>query len=218
MIVDSVAGWPPAVSAYPNRLVNISDLRTAAGVIHAGGIVAYPTESCYGLGCDPRRHQTVRRLLRIKRRHWRHGLILIAARPRQLARYIDRGETKALKRALDSWPGPRTWLMPARPGVSAWLTGGNAKVAVRITAHRGAAALCNYARLALVSTSANRHGRPAAKTVAAVHSEFADEVDYVLAGSLGGDAYPSEIRDAVSGELIRPGQGGKDNEWPSVQT
>jgi len=195
---------PDPESALPASGVEKSDLRKAAEVIRAGGIVAYPTESCYGLGCDPRQHAAVRRLLRLKRRCREQGLILISARLQQLLRYIDCDEHQ-LKRAVSAWPGPVTWLMPARDGVSCWLTGNNPGIAVRVTAHRGAAALCQYTGIALVSTSANRHGRPPAESAAAVHREFGDNVDYVLAGNLGGSAKPSEIRDVVTNRVVRSG-------------
>lgn len=185
--------------------MNVADLKAAADVIHAGGIVAYPTESCFGLGCDPRQHKAIHRLLRIKRRRWQHGLILIAARLQQLMRYIDHKEQQALARASAAWPGPYTWLMPTRPNVSSWLTGRHATIAVRVTAHRGAAALCNYSRLPLISTSANRHGRPPARSAKAVYREFGDEVDYVLIGNLGKEVRPSQIRDAKTNQIVRDG-------------
>jgi len=184
--------------------VDTNDLKTAAEVIKAGGIVAYPTESCYGLGCDPRQHDAVRRLLHIKRRRWQHGLILISAKLPQLLRYID-CDAQQLHKAAISWPGPVTWLMPVRPGVSRLLTGQNSAIAVRVTAHRGSAALCNHAGIALVSTSANRHGRPPAKSAKAVYREFGDNVDFILSGNLGGRASPSEIRDVITDRVTRSG-------------
>lgn len=183
--------------------MNIADIKTAAEIIHSGGVVAYPTESCYGLGCHPGHHHAIQRLLDIKRRHWRQGLILIAARLQQLKKYIDCDQKQALKRAVDAWPGPYTWLMPCRPRVSEWITGQHRSIAVRVTAHRGAAALCNYSRLALISTSANRHGRPAARSAKAVRREFGDELDYVLVGNLGKQQKPSQIRDAVTNQILR---------------
>lgn len=179
-----------------------AQLEHAATVIHGGGIVAYPTESCYGLGCDPRRSASVRRLLRIKRRHWRQGLILIGAQLKHFDRYTDLSST-LLDKARDSWPGPYTWLLPAWPRVSPWLRGEHDSVALRITAHRGAAALCQHVGGALVSTSANRHGRPPALSAAAVRREFADQVDYVLPGRLGGATNPSMIQDARTGTILR---------------
>jgi len=121
-----------------------------------------------------------------------------------LARYIECDEQQ-LQQAAETWPGPVTWIMPSRPGVSRWLTGDNHGIAVRITAHSGAAALCSHARTALVSTSANRHGRSPARSAGAVYREFGDSVDFVLAGNLGGGARPSEIRDIVTRRIIRNG-------------
>ncbi len=179
-----------------------SELKTAAEVIRSGGIVAYPTESCYGLGCDPMQHRAIRRLLRIKRRQWQQGLIIIAARLQQLLRYLESDPGQA-KRVGAEWPRPVTWLMPVRPGVSRWLIGTNPAIAMRVTAHPGAAALCNHARTALISTSANRHNRLPARSAKAVYREFGDEIDFILAGNLGGQVNPSEIRDAVTNQVLR---------------
>lgn len=110
-----------------------------------------------------------------------------------------------MQRAAAAWPGPVTWLMPARRGVSRWLIGEHPRIAVRVTAHRGAAALCNHAGTAIVSTSANRHGHPPARSAGGVRREFGECVDYVLAGNLGGSPKPSEIRDVVTGRIIRSG-------------
>jgi len=180
-----------------------ADLETAAAVLRAGGIVAYPTESCYGLGCDPDNHGAVRRLLRLKRRDWRQGLILIADHADRLQRYLAPLPAPVSARLDASWPGPFTWLVPARPRVSPWLRGDHDSLAVRVTAHRGASTLCRAARRAIVSTSANRHGRPPALSAAAVRREFGAELDYILVGALGGQSRPSRICDAVSGALIR---------------
>ena len=183
-------------------MVKRDQIEAAAEVIRSGGVVAYPTESCYGLGCDPRQHKAVRRLLRIKRRQWQQGLILIAARVNQILRYID-CEQQLLARANQRWPGPVTWLLPTHPGTSRWITGVHPTIAVRVTAHPGAAALCSQARIALVSTSANRHGHPPAKSSGAVYREFGDELDFVLSGNLGGSERPSEIIDARTHRVVR---------------
>lgn len=184
--------------------MNREDLRRAARVIADGGIVAYPTESVYGLGCDPRRHDTLRRLLHLKRRAPELGLILIAADERQLDPHVDFEHAPGIKRARATWPGPYTWLLHAREDVSPWLRGNHETLAVRVTAHAGAAALCRHARSALVSTSANRHDHPPARSAAAVRREFGAAVDFILQGNLGGLTAPTEIRDAVTGRIVRP--------------
>lgn len=166
--------------------------------------MAYPTESCYGLGCDPRCHPAVRRLLHLKRRRWEQGLILISDELKCLLRYID-CDKRQLRQAKAVWPGPVTWLVPARSGVSRWLTGTHSTIAVRVTAHLGAAALCKHAGMALVSTSANRHGRLPARSAAAVYREFGDGVDFILAGNLGDRKDPSDIRDLMTNQMVRGG-------------
>lgn len=182
-----------------------NELEQAARVLRRGGIVAYPTESCYGLGCDPRRHAAVRRLLHLKQRRCDKGLILIADRIERLSPYLQPLSREILAKVSTTWPGPSTWLLPVRKPVSRWLRGDHPTLAVRVTAHPGAAALCRYTRGAIVSTSANRGGRPPARSAAAVIHEFGNRIDYVLPGNLGRLKRPTEIRDAQTDAVIRPG-------------
>lgn len=179
-------------------------MRRAVRVLRAGGVIAYPTEAVWGLGCDPLQGAAVARLLQLKARSPARGLILIAADFEQLHPYVIPTEAM-LARALPSWPGPVTWLMPARRDVPDWLTGAHDTLAVRITAHPPAAALCAAFGGALVSTSANRSGRAPARSRLAVQRAFGNALDYVLPGPLGGHAKPSTIRDARSGRTLRPG-------------
>lgn len=180
----------------------------AAEVIRAGGVVAYATEYCFGLGCNPLDRAAVMRLLRIKRRPPGKGLIVIAASPEQLAPYV----AEFPPRVLASWPGPFTWLVPARPGVPGWLTGMSARIAVRVTAHAQAAALCRAAGMAITSTSANRSGQKPARSYRDAVRRLRAEVDYVLPGFVGKARAPTAIRDALTGELIRPGRDETANE------
>lgn len=167
-------------------------------------MVAYPTEGCYGLGCDPRDVRAVQRILRLKRRHWRQGMILIGAHWHHIAPWVDASETDALARARQTWPGPHTWLLPTGSGVSRWVRGEHDTIAVRITAHPLAAALCRQFRSAIVSTSANRHGGPPARTSGQVRHLFDRRIDVLLDGALGGSSGPTDIRDARTGEVVRP--------------
>lgn len=180
-------------------------LRAAARCLHAGGVIAYPTEAVYGLGCDPLDGDAVSRLLDIKQRPHAQGLILIGAKFSQLAPYIGPVSKSVIRHVRDSWPGPVTWLLPAAPGVPYWLSGAHMTIAIRVTAHPVAAALCRAAGYALVSTSANRHRRPAARTALQVERHLGAELDYVLTGKVGPRKHPSEIRDALSGRVVRPG-------------
>ena len=182
-----------------------ADLQAAAEALRAGGVVAYPTEAVYGLGCDPHNRTAFARVFELKQRPPTQGVLLIAAEFAQVEKYIDKARvpTDALARARATWPGPHTWIFPRAAGVPDWIAGGHAGIALRVTAHPLAAALCRTFGGALVSTSANRHGEPPARTAAQVRSAFGDQLGYILDGAVGGQERPTPIRDAISGELIR---------------
>lgn len=178
-----------------------ANLRRAARILANGGIIAYATESVFGLGCNPRDPVAVRRLLKIKRRPVARGLILIAADITQLQPYV--GELPP--QVLASWPGPYTWLVSPRAETPRWITGHHARIAVRVTAHPQARALCLAAGMALVSTSANRSGRVPVRHYREALHRLGSQVDYILPGRVGGRRKPTPIRDAISGELVRAG-------------
>ncbi|MGM0593160.1 MAG: L-threonylcarbamoyladenylate synthase [Pseudomonadota bacterium] len=180
-------------------------LRTARRTLEGGGIIAYPTEAVYGLGCDPLDPQAVMRLLGLKQRPWQKGMILIASRQSQLTPFLQPiGAT--LQQKLDAtWPGPVTWLLPARPEVPYWLRGAHQTLAVRVTAHPLAAALCDAFGGPIVSTSANLAGHEPARSPLTVQRELGEQVDYILHGELGDSDKPTEIRDAATGHIIRAG-------------
>jgi L-threonylcarbamoyladenylate synthase len=178
-------------------------IRRAGAVILAGGVVAYPTEAVWGLGCDPLDAEAVARILALKERPVSMGLILIAATIEQLEPWLEPVDREVRARVMATWPGPVTWVLPAQDWVPAWLHGGRGTLAVRVTAHAQSAALCHAAGRAIVSTSANRSGRPAARSGVQVRRWFGDELDFILGGATGGLERPSEIRDAISGRPIR---------------
>lgn len=178
-----------------------SPLRHAAQVLRQGGIVAYATEYCFGLGCDPFNRTAVLRLLRLKVRSVKKGLIVLAADREQLTPYVQ--NIPALVDA--SWPGPHTWLMLPRPATPGWIRGQHAKIAVRVTAHAQAQALCHAAGMAIVSTSANRSGETPAREYRDVLRRFGNAVDFIVPGFVGTTHAPTPIRDAVTGKLVRPG-------------
>ncbi len=177
-------------------------LRRAAQIVRAGGIIAYPTEAVYGLGCAPDNELAVLRLLAIKHRSIDKGLILIAADFEQLTPYIGNISTAIHQKIDTTWPGPVTWLLPKAEHTPNWLCGKHDKIAVRVTAHPIAAALCRCCGSALVSTSANLDGRPPARSSLAVRRKLAG-VDMIVHGATGGLAQPSRIIDALSDTLIR---------------
>ncbi len=167
-----------------------------------GGLIAYATESCFGLGCDPANRRAVKRLLRLKGRPQSKGLILVGADVDQFKRYLQPLPT-ALAAQLDTWwPGPNTLLLPASRRCPRDLRGAHAKLAVRVTAHPQTARLCRALGMALVSTSANRAGQHALKTATACRRAFGEQIR-ALPGRIGRRKRPSRIFDPASGDIFR---------------
>jgi L-threonylcarbamoyladenylate synthase len=183
--------------------LNVWHIRQAARVARCSGVIAYPTEAVYGLGCLPWSEPAVERVLRLKRRSRGQGLILIASRLEQiepLVRFagIDRD------RVLAAWPGPVTWILPPSHRVPEWVLGRHEGVAIRLTAYPPARLLCDLAG-PLISTSANPAGHAPARSAFRVRAYFPGGIDYVVPGTSGGQRAPSEIRDARSGAVLRKG-------------
>ena len=189
--------------AEPDPLAATFRLRHAGRLLRAGAVVAYPTEAVWGLGCDPQDAAAVARLLVLKGRPWDKGLILIAATPDCLDGYLADDPAALPADVRESWPGPATWLLPAGPAAPAWITGRHPSLAVRVTAHPLAAALCRAFGGPLVSTSANPAGHPPARSALAVRRAFGDRLDLILNGPLGGLERPTPIRDARTGRYLR---------------
>ena len=182
-------------------MISFMHLRQAAQIIHQGGVIAYPTEGVFGLGCDPDCHAAVLRILTLKERDVAAGLILIAADRGQLNDWIN--PTTDEENALSGSEQAVTWVVTANPHCPDWITGGRPTCAVRITQHPIAAALCREAGQPLVSTSANRHGQTAATSALTVRRLFARDIDFILPGSTGAATGPSEIRLAGTGAVLR---------------
>jgi L-threonylcarbamoyladenylate synthase len=176
----------------------------AARILRGGGVIAYPTEGVWGLGCLPLAAPAIERILTIKRRAPAKGFLLIASSVAQLEPFVLMPSGPVAQRIAASWPGPVTWVLPAREAVPWWLTGGRNSVAVRVTAHPTARRLCERVGQALISTSANISGRPPLKQVLVLRRELGGLLDYLLPGQLGGLDGPTEIRDATTGQVVRP--------------
>ncbi len=186
-------------------MVARTTIAEAVAALQRGGVIAYPTEAVWGLGCDPRDEAATLRLLALKQRDVDKGLILIAAAEAQLASFIDMAALDAAQRdaVRASWPGPHTWIVPASAAAPRWITGAHAGIAVRVSAHPPVVELCRDYGGALVSTSANRAGEPAAHAIAQLDPRIVEGVDAVLAGETGGLERPTDIRDARTGAALR---------------
>ena len=178
-------------------------LRAAVNTLAGGGLIACPTEAVWGLSCVPDDRRAVLRLLQVKQRDWRKGLILVAADFEQLLPYVELPSNNAMKRATATWPGPATWVFPAAPELPPWISGEQDTIAVRVTAHPVLRELCQRLGGPLVSTSANPAGREPARSATQVRLYFKDRVDVLVPGALGGLAKPTTIRDVATGHILR---------------
>lgn len=177
----------------------------AAALLSDGGVIAYPTEAVFGLGCDPHDRTAFERLFALKERPPTQGVLLIAADFDQVRPYIalDAVPPAVMATVHASWPGPNTWVFPRSDRVPSWVAGAHEGIALRVTAHEPAAALCRAFGGALVSTSANPHGSPPARDLATLQLYFGDNLDGAMDAPLGDASRPTTIRDALSGAIIR---------------
>lgn len=189
----------------------MSDLqiKKASQVINAGGVIAYPTEAVWGLGCDPQNREACLALLQIKQRPVEKGMILVAGSITQFEPLLAPLSSEQRAKLEHSWAnqddsGPVTWLVPdVLAQVPWWIKGEHGSVALRVSTHPLVRQLCLAVGSALVSSSANVAGARPARTRLRVEQTLGAKLDYVLPGALGGATQPSQIIDLNSGQLIR---------------
>ncbi len=183
----------------------MANIEQCVEALKKGDVIAYPTESVFGLGCDPDDEEAIKKLLAIKHRDKAKGLILVAADFSQLANYVDLEllSDEALSKIKATWPGPVTWVVPCRSNVSTWVTGEFSTIAVRVSDHPDVQALCRAYGKPITSTSANLAGFEPYKTFDEVRLHLGQKVESILEGVVGGREKPTEIRDAASGAVIR---------------
>ncbi|MCG8380099.1 MAG: Sua5/YciO/YrdC/YwlC family protein, partial [Proteobacteria bacterium] len=162
----------------------------AVGVCKEGGIIAYPTEAVFGLGCLPVYEHAVRRILKLKYRSVKKGLIVVASEIEQLESYVEFSSISDISDIKSSWPGPVTWLIPVSKYTPSWLTGSHESLAVRVSAHPVVRLLCEKLG-PIVSTSANPQGAIPARTSQRVRSYFRNNIDYICPGRIAGAANPT---------------------------
>ena len=183
-----------AIAGWRRNLVSV--------YLSGDGVIAYPTEGVWGLGCLPSSSHAVARILALKKRNWEKGLLLVAAHISQFEDYLV-GLDKDKRGELESnWPGPITYLLPDNGVAPRWVVGNNSTVGLRVSDHPVICALCE-ATGPLVSTSANVTGHPAALTSLQVRQYFGAGVDHLVPGQLGNLNGPSVIKHLETGEQIR---------------
>ena len=173
----------------------------AADALLAGGVVAYPTEGVYGLGCMPDDDDAVLRLLTIKRRSASKGLILIAAEPAMFKGWVAADD---LSRLPDADPQrPITWIAQPGPRTGPLLRGEHSGIAIRVAGNPVAAELTRAVDSPITSTSANVSGRPVVRNKFQLRRTFDRLVDFIVPGDCGPATGPSEIRVLASGQTLR---------------
>lgn len=179
-------------------------LHCARRVVLSGGVIAYPTEAVWGLGCDPWDEEAVERILELKERPMEKGMILVASSVEQVRFLLDPLPKAQQDEALKHWPGPVTCLLPdIHQQIPEWVRGKHASIAVRVSDHPVVRALCEATGMPLVSTSCNPAGRQPARYIWQVRKYFGDTLDRIVPGDLGGRRQPSKILDIVTGQQLR---------------
>jgi L-threonylcarbamoyladenylate synthase len=174
-------------------------------IFQLGGVIAYPTEAVFGLGCDPDNPEAIKKLLSIKKRPVEKGLILLASNFTQLMPYLDMSQLSPaqIETILSRWPNGITQVLPANPAILSLLTGRFTTIAVRITDQSDVAALCEQTGKPIVSTSANLSGNEPARTWQTLDAKLVPMIDYVVKGDTLAYLQPSKIINGLTGEIFR---------------
>jgi len=190
--------------ANSNRVIDVTE-QTAVDVFLNGGIIAYPTEAVFGLGCDPENDAALTRLLALKQRSPDKGLILLAGEFKQLLPYINQDalSPEVIERMLARWPDGVTQVVAKHHALSPLLSGVFDSIAIRITSQPDVVALCKAVNRPIVSTSANLSGLAPANDWQSLDPQLLSQIDHVIKGETLGFDKPSTIIDAISGKIFR---------------
>ena len=183
------------------------DIAEVAAAVRRGGVVAFPTETFYGLGADPGQDAALREVLRLKGRTADQPLLLLAASLDQVAPWVRTIPPGFDRLVAQFWPGALTLVLPAAPGVPEPLIGRGGGVAIRLTSQPQARRLILACGTAITGTSANPTGRPPAESAAQVRAFFGSELAAVLDGGTTAGGQPSTLLqlDTHGARLLRAG-------------
>lgn len=185
-------------------------LHRVARALQHGAVIAYPTDTIWGLGCAPLNHTAVSRIQRLKKRPSNKGLILLGSSPEQFSRFVDLSSIQTmLDKAHEKPDKPETWIVAAASHCPTWLTSSDHSLALRITDKPLVHALCSTLQCPLISTSANLSGQPSARNSLQVRRRFQAELDFIVDdpyqhSSLNANASASRIIDLRTGKILRP--------------
>jgi len=178
----------------------------AIAVLNRGGIIAYPTETFYGLGVRFDMPGSLRKLYELKKRPREKAMPVVIGSRQFLPHLVLEEWLREIPSAAQSlmeefWPGPVTILFPAKPGLSEYLTAETGLIAVRVPGESFALHLAAKARFAVTATSANLSGTPPADSADAVLSSFGNAIDLLIDGGRTPGGMPSTIVDASAKPL-----------------
>ena len=184
-----------------------ADIAAAARVLRCGVLVAFPTETVYGLGADASNPAAVARIYAAKGRPASHPVIVHIASAAEAPRWASAFPRAAQRLAAEFWPGPLTLVLPRAAGVPDTVTGGQDTVALRVPSHPVALALLSAFGGGIAAPSANRYGKVSPTRAEHVRAEFGAELDCVLEGGDCEVGLESTIVSLVGGvpRLLRPG-------------
>lgn len=174
-----------------------------AEIMRQGGVIAYPTEAVWGLGCDPFNQSAVQKILKLKARPVEKGLILVAGKPCHLLDWTKKLSLESANRLTSKTSIPTSWVVPDTTVAPPWIRGKHESVAIRLSQHTAVRNLCNAFNGAIVSTSANPAGLNPALSKEEVYAYFGDEIDAIYDASLGESTQPSQVKDLISDTLFR---------------
>jgi L-threonylcarbamoyladenylate synthase len=184
-----------------NLVTSVPEL---ANILRQGGVIAYPTEAVWGLGCDPFNESAVRRILKLKSRPEFKGLILIAGTQEELTPWLNSLDNETAKRLTSLNKIPTSWVVPDTKIAPSWIRGEHKSVAIRLSQHEPVQKLCAAFNGVIVSTSANPSGQDSALNIEEVNTYFGDKIDAIFHASLGEASQASQVRDILTNTLFRP--------------
>jgi len=176
-------------------------IRHAAHIIRNGGIIAYPTDTVYGLGCDPYNVDAVKKINQIKQRPTKKHFILLASDIQLVQPLFDSSDSQ--KRLITENTEPTSWVVEASSNVPDWLTNNSGTITIRISQHPVIKKLCSALDRPIISTSANISGKSPAKTGLELHQFFHNKVDKILLASQSLSTKPSKIIRLCDNYVIR---------------
>ncbi|HET9218748.1 MAG TPA: L-threonylcarbamoyladenylate synthase [Terriglobia bacterium] len=166
---------------YDAASLSDGDLEQILSFLRAGGVIAFPTDTAYGLGADPFQAEAVQRIFQIKGRPETKPILLLV-NSIAMAESVADLSGRALELAKRFWPGPLTMVVPARSTVPDLVTAGTGTIGIRWPDATFARRLIDAFERPVTATSANRTGMPSAITVAEIREQFQDSIDVIVDG------------------------------------